>query len=90
MHSWGDEDYPCLSLPAIPATRTETDEEWQTRNLQYFTDSNAGLTYLGEHDRHKCDSCMRMTGKKASFKDYAYTRSTISGERIHCNVPSCV
>ena len=40
MHSWGDQDYPCLSLPDIPATRTETDEEWQQRNLQYFTDSS--------------------------------------------------
>ena len=27
MHSWGDQDYPCLSLPAIPETRTETDEK---------------------------------------------------------------
>ena len=46
MHSWGDEDYPCLSLPAIPETRTETDEEWQTRNLPYFTDSNAVFTEI--------------------------------------------
>ena len=46
MHSWGDQDYPCLSLPAIPETRTETDEEWQTRNLQYFTDSNAVFTEI--------------------------------------------
>ena len=45
-----------------------------------------GLTYLGEHDRQKCDSCMRMTGKKASFKNYAYTRSTIPGERIHSDL----
>ena len=40
MHSLEDQDYPCLSLPAIPTTMTETDEEWQTRNLQYFTDSS--------------------------------------------------
>ena len=46
MHSWGDEDYPCLSLPAIPATRTETDEEWQQRNLQYFTDSSTVFTEI--------------------------------------------
>ena len=60
MHSWGDQDYPCLSLPAIPETRTETDEEWQTRNLQYFTDSNAatrrlGLVYTGTNDRSNTD-----------------------------------
>ena len=46
MHSWGDQDYPCLSLPAIPETRTETDEEWQKRNLQYFTDSSTVFTEI--------------------------------------------
>ena len=46
MHSWGDQDYPCLSLPDIPATRTETDEEWQQRNLQYFTDSSTVFTEI--------------------------------------------
>ena len=46
MHSWGDQDYSCLSLPAIPETRTETDEEWQKRNLQYFTDSDAVFTEI--------------------------------------------
>ena len=46
MHSWGDQDCPCLSLPDIPATRTETDEEWQQRNLQYFTDSSTVFTEI--------------------------------------------
>ena len=35
LHSWGDEELPCLSLPAIPQSRLETDEEFNTRNAKY-------------------------------------------------------
>ena len=47
-----------------------------------------GLTYMGPHDRLKCDACMRMSGNKAPFKGVAMHRSTIAGERIHSDVKS--
>ena len=30
LHDWGDAELPCLSLPAIPQSRLETDDEFNT------------------------------------------------------------